>query len=327
MESQKTKYLIIWDCLSEFAVAEYAEKGYTLEGLNRQIKRKIDAVSAIESFLMAHWEDDKNKINDLAKGTLAYSLADEQLKKKIVELFKLLAQNISQNVPQNSKKKLFGKMLYGLRTVTSIENWVDLHFKELSKCKNFEELLDALWPLLSNNIQNNIFKNCERPEILKDIALGWINGRSFVELHAILKEKDIRINSKKQRRKFKIEHVVDICENAFAYEAMLLIGAIAEIIESKEDIQHEDIINNLRKLQKRIKYGLPNSLSIMFYELGFADRVISMDLGLTLNQYGFSKSSKKALTIIIKEQERVFRKTLAKYPSYFTSVLNNLLKK
>ncbi|MFF3024465.1 DEAD/DEAH box helicase [Gottfriedia sp. NPDC057948] len=307
----------------------YANDGFTTEGLTRQVISKIEAISSIESFLMANWEDiihdvDENRISTLAKGTLAYSLANEQLKEQIISLFKLLAHSISVNVPQNSKKKIFGKMLYGVKTALLIEKWSTMHLEELRGCNTMEEFLNVLWPLLSANIKNDIFNKCEKPEILKDIALGWINGEPYFELLNILKEKDIRLITKKQKRMFKIDHLVEICENVLSFEGMLLIGAVAEFIESLTGSQNKDIIDNLRMLQKQLKYGLPNLLSIMFYELGFADRVISLELCLVLN-YKDIPMSKKVLKNAIKNEEKEFRERLLQYPSYFTIVLENIL--
>ncbi|EFZ1984530.1 DEAD/DEAH box helicase, partial [Shigella flexneri] len=61
----------------------YAVEGFTTDGLTRQVISKIDAISSIESYLMANWEDttqeiDEINISALAKETLAYSLANEQ---------------------------------------------------------------------------------------------------------------------------------------------------------------------------------------------------------------------------------------------------------
>ncbi|HFG2037469.1 hypothetical protein [Vibrio cholerae] len=35
-----------------------------------------------------------------------------------------------------------------------------------------------------------------------------------------------------RRREFKIEHIVDECEGAFAYDGALLIGAVCELTET-----------------------------------------------------------------------------------------------
>jgi POLQ-like helicase len=311
----------------------YAKEKFTIGGLNRQVFLKIEAISSIESYLMANWEDitkdnegnlDETKLENLVKGTLAYSIADVHLKKKIVNLFNFLAQNISESIPQTSRKKLFGKMLYGLKTARMIEEWTKTHLEELKSCNTIEELLCVLWPLLLSNSKNKILNNCEKPEILKEIALGWLNGKPYVELLKMIKERDLRIKTKKQSRKFSIDNVVEICDNAFSYEGMLLIGAVAELVESLIEVKNVEFIGKLRVLQKRIKYGLPNSISIMLYEIGFADRVIALDLSLEIKHHGLIRN-KRVLKKVIKRRETEIRKKIIQYPSYFTFVLEGIL--
>ncbi|QGM30145.1 DEAD/DEAH box helicase [Bacillus sp. N3536] len=314
----------------EKIASEYATYGFTIDDLTRQVKIKIDAVAGIESYLMANWEDtekemDDYKISALAKGTFAYFLADDEFKEHIDDLFKLLAKNISDNIPQNSKKRIFGKMLYGVKTALEIEKWAALNLESLKNCKSSDELLYTLWPLLSDNIQNNVFKKSDQPEILREIALGWIKGKSFAELFKILLEKEVKIKSEKREKNFKIEQVVELCENAFSYEGVLLIGAVAELLESSLANQENTTVENIRILQKRVKYGLLDSSSIMFYELGFVDRIISHELSFHYINSGLSKKYNWQGIIAMRENRIEFRKLISKYPSYFTKVFNSIV--
>jgi POLQ-like helicase len=64
-------------------------------------------------------------------------------------------------------------------------------------------------------------------------------------------------------------HIVDACDGELAFDGMLILGAIAEVLETNFKLSGTTIANSVRMLQKRIKYGLPNSLSVRLYELGF----------------------------------------------------------
>src|SRR5690606_21183741 len=86
-----------------------------------------------------------------------------------------------------------------------------------------------------------------------------------------------------RRREFKIDHVVDVCEEALAYDGALVIGAVCEFIDTLDEGDTIELINRLQLSQKRLKYGLPTETTIALYELGFSDRVISQDLAVTLN--------------------------------------------
>ncbi len=54
---------------------------------------------------------------------------------------------------------------------------------------------------------------------------------------------------------------VDICENALSYDGMLAAGAVTEICGLLRP-GAETILENLQKLQKRLKYGLPSFAAI-----------------------------------------------------------------
>lgn len=57
-----------------------------------------------------------------------------------------------------------------------------------------------------------------------------------------------------RRREFKIDHVVDVCEGALAYDGALVIGAVSEFIETLDKDGTGDLINRLQLFQKRLKY-------------------------------------------------------------------------
>lgn len=64
------------------------------------------------------------------------------------------------------------------------------------------------------------------------------------------------------------------------YDAMLAVGAVAEICEHLCP-DADDICTGLHRLQKRLKYGLPYCAAIV-HEIGFADRVLLWIWSLSL---------------------------------------------
>ena len=62
-------------------------------------------------------------VTRLAEGTLAFFLADDQKKEHIRELFQLLAGNISANITDPARRKIYGRTLYGIRDAQAIEGW------------------------------------------------------------------------------------------------------------------------------------------------------------------------------------------------------------
>jgi superfamily II DNA/RNA helicase len=315
------------DKLIERISSKYSDQTFTKEGLENQIAWKINIISSIENYLMANWDESKSELGNedivqLASGTLAYFLADEEQKKQLIEIFIMLEHNIEQNVTEASKRKIYGRTMYGVRMSLSIDNWVNQHIEELVAYNKQDKLLTTIWPILFENIQNNTFKKCNPPEALIDIALGWIHGQSYYDLFRVASEADVRIVAKTQKRHIKVDSIIDICDNGLSYDGTLIIGAIAEIIEILRPEDSGETVVRLFELQKRLKYGLSTPISIALYELGFSDRVVSMDLASIIKN---TQLDRRSIIRFMKRNEQKFRELLDRYPSYFIERLNNLL--
>lgn len=156
--------------LSEQVAAEHADKTFTKEGLDRQIASKIDMISAIESFLMSHWDTTSvplttEAVANLAQGTLAYFLADDDVKARIVTLFRAIADNVSQKVIDPERRKTYGKTLYGLSTSQEIEAWVRSNVTELLACVTPAEILEVLWPCSPSIFKTQPLGNAISPQL------------------------------------------------------------------------------------------------------------------------------------------------------------------
>ena len=76
------------------------------------------------------------------------------------------------------------------------------------------------------------FVNCNRTEILKTIAISWIEGSTYYELFQILIKSKAKRKAKTQLRNYKIEDLVDMCENGLSYEGSLVLGAVVELLQA-----------------------------------------------------------------------------------------------
>jgi POLQ-like helicase len=61
----------------------------------------------------------------------------------------------------------------------------------------------------------------DQPEVLKEIAHGWISGKPFSDLLKIIRMRKIKMIWDTRRREFKIDHIVDVCEGTLAYDRLL----------------------------------------------------------------------------------------------------------
>jgi len=308
-------------------VQQHSPLGFTREGMSAQIEWKAGILSAVESFLMAHWDIGEMSLTvaeagSLAQRTLAYSLANETERGQLVELFSILAENIQQKIGEGTHRKGFGRTLLGLTAILDIQNWVREHIDLLSAQLNQENILKTIWALISQYARSKIMRQCEPQAALLQTALDWIEGRAFFRLHSNLLNAGAKIVTRAQRREIKLEQVIDFCENGLGYDATLLLGAIIEMVSLIQPQDYNLLINELQVLQKRLKYGLPSVQSINIYELGFSDRVISLELTTLLVAL---QSDKQSIREALVRQREEVRLLLNAYPSYFMEVLDHLL--
>lgn len=306
----------------------HGDKKFSRDGVERQIAWRISLICAVESFLLSHWDESENGLSEedvirLAEETLAFFLADDQKKEHLRELFQLLAGNISANITDPARRKIYGRTLYGIQDAQAIEGWAQTNANRLLSIVDEINALDLAWPLLTRHINSGVFTKFDKPEVLKEIAHGWISGKPFSDLLNIIRKRKAKMIWGTRRREFKIDHVVDVCEGTLAYDGALVVGAVCEFIETLDQDGTEDLINRLHLFQKHLKYGLPTKTTIALFELGFSDRVIAQDLAASLN---LAATQKKDLVKALKKDRDGSMAVMEKYPSYFQERMNELLQ-
>ena len=313
--------------LSAGIAAQHGDKRFSQDGVERQVAWRISLICAVESFLLSHWDENEDGLSEadvtrLAEATFAFFLADGQKKEHIRELFQLLAKNISANITNPARRKIYGRTLYGVQDAQAIEGWVQFNADSLLSIVDETETLYLTWPLLTRHINGGVFTKFDKPEVLIEIALGWISGLPFGDLLGIIRERKAKMIWGTRRREFKIDHVVDVCEGTLAYDGALLIGALCEFMETLDQDGSGDLVNRLQLFQKRLKYGLPTETTIALYELGFSDRVICQDFAVSLNLVA---TQKKDLVKALKQNRDGAKVLMEKYPSYFHERMNEIM--
>jgi superfamily II DNA/RNA helicase len=340
----KKNHTLTWDILS-FAKAhvagwvslneiigkiakQHGGNGFTIDAVKPQFEFFSLTLASIEGFLLSNWDAVDNglkeaDIADLAEQTLAYFLADDEKREQIQELFKLLAENISENITDVNRRKAFGKTLYGVNDAKTIERWVQDNADELIAAQNGDEVLDLVWPLITGHIHNKAFNKFDKKDVLKEITKEWISGTPFHQLFRIADNNKCKLGKGERPRKVKIENIIDICEGGLAYDGALLVSALCEFSEMLDREGKDDLINRLWLFQKRLKYGLPTEATIALYELGFSDRVIAQELDIAIRPFdGFRYNAKDHLQIFQGEAVEL----LDKYPLYFNYVYKSLVE-
>jgi POLQ-like helicase len=302
----------------------YSSINYNRDNVIRFFQTKIKIIAAIESYLMSYWEGTEIKEEDasnLAKGTLAYHLSNDQKRTEIVEIFELLATNVTTNFADPVKRKVFGKTLFGVKDILEIQQWVDNSVEGLIMIETSEELLEKIWPLLLRKVTHDSFRKISPNSQLLPLAFSWIAGIPYFEMLKLIVTSGAVLIAGTQKRNIKQDVVVDICENAFSYDITLLIAALVETLNAREITGREYLIEQLNFLQKRIKYGLKSALAIAFYEIGFSDRLIAGELAETFSNFGIKRHE---LLFDIRRSVEELKNALFVYPEYYTNVLSTL---
>lgn len=294
--------------------------------IQEQVKSKLQILASIESYLMSYAVegtlDTQSDVSQLASSTLAYHLAREDDKPKLIKLFELLESNIKSTAPTYVRRRVFGKTLFGLQKSVEIEQWVDENTASLNSSLTIVELLNLTWPIVESSINAKIFNNLNRKEEIKAFALLWIQGYPYHILLARLRDAGVEYKHGATTRKLTIEQVIDLCQNALAYEGSLVIGAICSILGYLTSDQNPTV-SLLKALQKNIQYGLPNKAATIFYELGFSDRVLAQELSMIA---GSIQSRNEAIDGMILASEE-YKQAIITYPSYFGYTLLDCLNK
>ncbi len=300
------------------------EKGFELGDTTRQLDEKIATFGAIESYLLAHWDATEGglttkEIEALAKSTFAYSIADEVNKSQLLELFDLLAANIAQKVNNPERRRVFGRSLYGVADARKIEDWVQENLANLVACDGSTALLACVWPILSASIANGNFRKAEPADLLLGLANGWIAGLPYHALFTEAQKGKMIFRTPKQKRKVTLDHVIEICENALAFDGAFCVGALVEFVELISPGE-EMLIRELKLLQKRLRYGVATRRAVRICEAGFPDRIIAAEMAHALGAIRLRGSIESSL----RNAEGEMRMVLQKYPTYFGTVLNRI---
>lgn len=203
-----------------------------------------------------------------------------------------------------------------------IERWVQLHQNELLDVENGDEILDLIWPLLTEQIRNGIFQKFDKPDVLKEVSKQWIEGKPFHSLLRTIRQRKAKMIWGTRRWDFQIDHMVEVCEGGLAYDGALLISALCEFVGFLNQEGTDDLISLLQLFQKQLKYGLPTETTITLYELGFSDRVISQDLSKSLDLSG---TRRKDIIKSLKQNQDAAFTVIEKYPTYFQERINEII--
>lgn len=305
--------------------AELLNTHFSPDSLREQLRAKKSIVEAIESFLMTYRGGLSSDIfvagaRDLAGETLAHSLADSAQRELLGDLFEAVARRIERLVPDPEVQSRFGRTLLGIDKSLKIDAWVRGNRFLLEFADSDAQLFDALWPLLVDLSGEKRLTDTEPNVAVRALADGWLEGYSFATLLAALAAAEGTYPYGSTRRRYDIDQVVGLCEQAFGFEFSLLIAAVKESFASfSTEEASAEFGTRADILQKRLKYGLPNSECIAYFEAGYGDRVVAQALaeGMWLERAATTSDVRGFARKYVKDFEDVLRD----FPSFFSEVM------
>lgn len=302
------------------------EADFTVKDLEKQLNEKKDTLEAIESYLMTYrgdidFQDFLDTARNLAQETFAHSLASEEQKLTLEEVFSKVAERIQRHAPDVTQQIRYGRTLLGLDSALQIDKWVSENIFTLSFLSTEDQLFEALWPLFVNLSSEKILVDTIPLETVIALAKNWISGMSYEKMLDILTKKNAKYPYGAQMRVFKIDDVVEICEHTFGFEFSLYLAAINEAFLANDVTEDErlEFSGMTELLQKRLKYGLSSKTAVSIFEIGFSERVVAQKISEAI-PWGVVNSSAEARELIRENKDEV-RTVLEIFPSYFSMIL------
>ncbi|PMG42726.1 DEAD/DEAH box helicase [Shewanella sp. 10N.286.52.B9] len=313
-----TKYRKL--CLKE--ARKNGVTGEDLKDLLFDLNSKQKTINALESYMMSFLKDASNDNNetvflDLAQGTLAHHLCSEKEKLLLIEAFELIYQSVINIEPE--KLSFYGKALLGIEDLIFIEEWLEENYEHLCAQEDIFELFKRIWPLLLDVCRNELFEKLSPLKMVLESSCLWISGASYSEIFNFMDKKKIKYQAGSQSRKVTMDQIVKYTDNTLGYDAMLIVGALADLCNGK--YENEDLEEELKHLQNSLKLGLSGDFELWLYSKGYVDREICKLLSRSFNDSNINISNFKS-NILNKNSELV-SSVMSEMPTYFSSIQVN----
>lgn len=283
----------------------------------RFIEGRARAVQNIAAFLVANMtfaegEDAAERIAELAANTLAYHLAGDDTKPRLIEVFRAIGASIAANT-DGDQRAIIRRSPLPPAAIAELQTWLTENLPALRVAAADNRLLDEIAPIALRFASSRKITTITSQEVIPRTLREWVAGNSYARILATLVEVDARVGGRQRRPT--VEDVVALCEGGFGYDVAMIVASIADLAEELD----EALYNAASLLQRQIKTGLTEQAALAFHEAGFADRHVAALLGL-LWPLAIDRGGVRAAC----QQEAVIRPALLQLPSYFTAVAAEL---
>lgn len=298
---------------------KYPSKLIFFKSAIARVNRSLDA---IESYLLSFLtEDNEQDLDLLVSSTFGYFLANEEEKERMRTIFSVVRDYLLDTVNNTDKRAVFSRTLLGIKQLLELEKWVIENSGELINCESTSEILQMIIPKLVEYSENKCLKAVITKNEIFGIANMWINGMSYKQILEYTTENNVKILRRKKEAEIQLGEIIDICDDGFGYSSTLIINAISELLQINYE-ESEDACMLIAELSKQMRYGLPTKKSIIIYEAGFADRVISLKLAAELP--GISIKTKRQFQRVSKKRKDKLLEVLIGFPRLFYDIMSEM---
>ncbi len=297
------------------AAALAAQPNISEREFRRFIEGRARAVQNVAAFLVANMtfsqgEDAAARAGELAANTLAYHLADEETRVRLIEVFRSIGDSIAANT-DGDQRALIRRSPLPPAAIAELKNWLNENLAILQTALQENRLFAEIFPLALRFTTSRAIKAISVQTIIPRALREWVAGRSYAVIFDALVEANVRVG----RDHVTVEDAVALCESGFGFDVAMIIASIADLTEEVDEALH----GGVGLLQKQVKYGLTERAMIAFHEAGFADRHVASLLGVVWGDVIDRQGVRAAC-----QQEELMRAVLAHMPSYFVGVAAEL---
>ena len=310
--NDRTKYNNIIDSIEETSENQ--------EELKHWIDHVINVLGKIECFISLALVDlgfSEDFTDTVLKHTLAYSLANNEEKEQLRDVFKLICNHVINTFPDPHERVIFSRSLISSEVFTNMKEEIDnLELNEIGKDELLTFSLQMIWKYCSSVKMHKY----EKQDDVVQIAKLWMQGESYYSILQHSSQNSFQVYRGTKLRPVEIDDITSVCDSDFGYTSSVIINTICEIISLKESEESTEAVEALKQIMQCLKYGLSDRTAIFIYELGFNDRYLAQEIA---NMIGTS-SKKSDAREMIKKQKNKIKVLLNEYPSVYIDRIENL---
>lgn len=271
---------------------------------------------SLENFILG-FVDVEDESLDIIQSTYGYYLANEEEKQELKNIYNLIKSNLDSL--EVGDRLLYRKSMLGILKMKELFKFIDYNLYEIAN-SDFDTLINIIANQLKESEICRIIPKFIDSSYVYELLKMWINGESYIQIWNYSKSVNLLVKRGKKSRGVSLEDIITLCDSDFGYASLTIIQAIIEVLNTKDC--SKNIQGNLSDIIYRIRYGLPNKVSVHIYELGFADRIISQKIADEISE--FDCDTKKKTKFAIKSNREKVKELLVNYPSYFTDRLEKI---